>query len=547
MYYPPYLNKTRCCDQPICSECFVQIKRPDPHVPEHHDDPTNPTPEPKPGDDINLVSEVSHCPFCVTAEFGVTYEPPPFRRGLAFAGGPPSHLLASATSAMSSQTSLGSMGSMGSGSRRRTTSLSATDKSVITTDRIRPDWAKKLADARAHALRRSAAATALHNAAYVLGNVQVMEGRNLLGRRRRTLLGGDSPSGSGTATPDDVNLASLLGQARRDRDGQGDADLAGGRTSSRRNRVDDLEELMMMEAIRLSLAADEERKKKDEKEAQKDAKKRAKEAAKEQKKVEKAAKKAGKAGSLYPASTNESTSTWASTSMARSTSNLGEVPNSPPSIIHGKGKAPANTAGFNPLYEPTSTLNTEASNSAEIGNRALDDPQRHLEESRATLQGPSQPISLQPGQSHHRRQFSGSSSFVSSAPDSLSGSYRNDVSLGESPDVSKVDLSSSASQQQAPNLEPMFNFRSLAAMIGEEDKNHHDAQHVEHAETVAGAERTSNKSLLSSALQQADTTGQSAAQATSGQVNGGVHETDSKDAASTLDEPAQNIHAVDSN
>src|SRR5205814_1664603 len=23
LYYPPYLNRTRCCDQPICSECFV--------------------------------------------------------------------------------------------------------------------------------------------------------------------------------------------------------------------------------------------------------------------------------------------------------------------------------------------------------------------------------------------------------------------------------------------------------------------------------------------------------------------------------------------
>ena len=31
--YPPYLNRTRCCDQPICTECFVQIKRVDPHLP----------------------------------------------------------------------------------------------------------------------------------------------------------------------------------------------------------------------------------------------------------------------------------------------------------------------------------------------------------------------------------------------------------------------------------------------------------------------------------------------------------------------------------
>lgn len=29
-YYPPLINTSRCCDQPICTECFVQIKRADP-------------------------------------------------------------------------------------------------------------------------------------------------------------------------------------------------------------------------------------------------------------------------------------------------------------------------------------------------------------------------------------------------------------------------------------------------------------------------------------------------------------------------------------
>jgi hypothetical protein len=40
--------------------------------------------------------------------------------------------------------------------------------------------------------------------------------------------------------------------------------------------MEDLEDMMMMEAIRLSLAAEEERKKKSEKEAAKEAKKKAK-------------------------------------------------------------------------------------------------------------------------------------------------------------------------------------------------------------------------------------------------------------------------------
>jgi len=191
MYYPPYLNKTRCCDQPICSECFVQIKRPDPHPPEH-EQPGQTRPE---EEAETLVSEVAACPFCVTPEFGVTYEHPPFRRGLAYANQPNGHPFRSMNSAMSSTSSLQS-----GGGRRRATSLSASDPQVITTDKIRPDWAKKLADARAHALRRSAAATALHNAAYVLGNQGDTPRGGLLGRRRRTLFV-DSPGASGSGTP----------------------------------------------------------------------------------------------------------------------------------------------------------------------------------------------------------------------------------------------------------------------------------------------------------------------------------------------------------
>lgn len=194
LYYPPYLNKTRCCDQPICSECFVQIKRPDPHPPEHE----QPGQQRPPEEEAELlVSEIASCPFCVTPEFGVTYEPPPFRRGLAYANQGRRNPLSDGTSAMSSSTSLQS-----TSQRRRTTSISATAPQVITTDRVRPDWAKKLSDARAHALRRSAAATALHNAAYVLGNNGEPQSRTFgLGRRRRATLFGDSPGASGSGTP----------------------------------------------------------------------------------------------------------------------------------------------------------------------------------------------------------------------------------------------------------------------------------------------------------------------------------------------------------
>lgn len=87
--YPPYLNYTRCCLQPICSECFVQIKRPDPHLPEHHvgvgaEDTSSEGNHGLDGQD-ELVSEPSTCPYCQQSELGVTYDPPPFRRGLVYA------------------------------------------------------------------------------------------------------------------------------------------------------------------------------------------------------------------------------------------------------------------------------------------------------------------------------------------------------------------------------------------------------------------------------------------------------------------------------
>ena len=476
LYYPPYLNRTRCCDQPICSECFVQIKRPDPHPPEH-EQPGQPRPPEEEAE--MLVSEVAACPFCVTPEFGVTYEPPPFRRGLAYAGQGTGHPLKNLNSAMSSSSSL----TGGAANRRRATSLSATAPNVITTDKVRPDWAKKLADARAHALRRSAAATALHNAAYVLGNhvEPQFRGGLHLGRRRRTLLG-DSPGGSGSGTPrhgEGETLALREPIARANRGAEGQSDLFPGRSSSRRNRMDDLEDLMMMEAIRLSLAAEEDRKRREEKEAYKEAKKKAKEDKKQAKRDEKHSKRRGGSGSsLYHASTNDSTSSWAGTSMARSTSNLGSQ-TIPEEQIQGKGKAPAQDfAGFNPLYEPS---------------KPIDHPQAHLEASRANIQPvASAPIPLpDTARSSHLRQFSNASSAASSFVDTLPGS------IPVSGSASNIDLtpgSQNQSQDASPYLtpglgttptqEPMFNFRSLAAMIGEEesgDKPRMEGEHIEHA------------------------------------------------------------------
>jgi len=62
-YYPANINHSRCCDQAICTECFVQIKRSEPTT-------------------THLVSEPAACPYCVQEHFGVVYTPPPWRTGI---------------------------------------------------------------------------------------------------------------------------------------------------------------------------------------------------------------------------------------------------------------------------------------------------------------------------------------------------------------------------------------------------------------------------------------------------------------------------------
>ncbi|KAF2633769.1 hypothetical protein BU25DRAFT_12705 [Macroventuria anomochaeta] len=480
LYYPPYLNKTRCCDQPICSECFVQIKRPDPHPPEHHGDEPAATAEPQ--EEIQLVSEPAACPFCVQPEFGVTYEPPPFRRGLIYAH--QSQGLHSATSAMSSSTSVNSSGITSPGGRRRATSLAVNDKTVITTDMVRPDWAKKLADAKSHALRRAAAATALHNAAYMMGNIQHQEGRGFgLGRRRRTMFGTDSGASSGQGTP------RREGEGSSGR-GESTGDLYPGRHSSRRgggNRLDDLEELMMMEAIRLSLAAEEERKRKDDKEAAKEARKEGKKKAKENKKVAKAQRNIG--SGFHPVNVDGLNDTAGSSSAA------------------GKGKAvdrSGGSVGVNPMSEPTSTINAPSSKDS-----LKDDAQRHLKDSRAQIQGSSSSNlapsdALQEDLPSHRsvlRNLSNDSSSVSSYSESVQDATRdesqNNLAPGSScepsPSASGLNLSRDETPGALSGTEPMFNFSALQETLShEDDKAESSPQYIE---DVGEAKPTSAQAL----------------------------------------------------
>jgi hypothetical protein len=346
---------------------------------------------------------------------------------------------------------------------------------------VRPDWAKKLADAKAHALRRATAATALHNAAYMMGNLPSHESRFALGRRRRTMFGTDSAGSSGQGTP------------RRDRDGStgqgGEAsnDLFPGRGSSRRgNRLDDLEELMMMEAIRLSLAAEEERKRRDEKDAAKEAKKDGKKKAKELKKVAKAQSRIG--SGFHPIEVDGLEESGVGSSSAA-----------------GKGKEvdrAGGTVGFNPMTEPTSTINTSSSK---------DDPQKHLEDSRAQFQrdtssnnlGPFESIEEEPSHRSSLRNLSNASSSASSFAESYENSLRQSGqdslvpgSFEPSPSGSGINLSQSETPVHGtPGTEPMFNFQSLTEAITPEEESEKDSgpQFIEH---VAGPHETSSKAPL---------------------------------------------------
>lgn len=495
LFYPPYLNKTRCCEQSICSECFVQIKRPDPHLPEHA------LPEPVEARNLNsedtLISEPAACPFCVQPEFGVTYEPPSFRRGLTYVNQAVSHSLNNASSAMSSSSSLASAISGGgrlsptSFARRRTTSISASSPLVITTDRVRPDWHQKLASARAHAARRSAAATALHNAAYLMGNRNETDARGFGSFGRRGILrrgsGTESLIGGGT---NQFNMLALMSErygavgARGVLPSTPDEDsnaIASPRGSSARSRIEDIEEMMMMEAIRLSLASEEERRKREEKDAKKEAKKREK----ENKKAEKLARKAG----VYPISANQS-----NTGFESSTNESSPIFEDFPSP-HGKGIGVKQTTPelSADLSSSSHEISCTTSPLRSADSAATGQPKR----GRGQVSNDSLSISHTPHpyRPSHLRNLSNASSATSSVADSAVASLNNDFrksnsSFEASPNSSGINIIPRGPTQDTyisgtppgggASLEPIFNFRSLAAMVGEDDRAQGTSSTMEH-------------------------------------------------------------------
>lgn len=146
LYYPANIATTRCCRQPICTECFVQIRRPNPHAPVVHADDPNPPAE----NTELLIMESPVCPYCNLPDFGIIYDAPDFKIPRA----PYTPLPASERD------------------------ISPTDNRVVLTDTIRPDWTAKLQRAKDRAARRAA------NAALILAHLQRQERRAQEARTR---------------------------------------------------------------------------------------------------------------------------------------------------------------------------------------------------------------------------------------------------------------------------------------------------------------------------------------------------------------------------
>ncbi|KYK56554.1 hypothetical protein DCS_03554 [Drechmeria coniospora] len=470
--YPPYLNRTRCCDQSICSECFVQIKRPDPHLPEHHSDGAarDPADALQAGDPPEmLISEPAACPYCQQPEFGVTYDPPPFRRGLVHAVASTSNIASS--TAMSSQSSLSSTLPPASPrqGRRRTHSLSASAPNVVTTDRVRPDWSTKLAAVRAHQARRAAAATALHTAAFIVGG---NEQRSMLrGSRfgRRT-----GPGSNGTGTPGHDQAGGSYGPESGEPSMDPD--------DARRTRMDELEEMMFMEAVRLSLATEEERKRKEEKALRKEIKKRQQAERKAQKKEAK-----GPYG--------------------------GEVSGaSRSSLSLGHGRRRGNSVSSNLRVEATVQAASQAPRDDAPPAADAESREGPADKGKGIDRGPLEPdpvpvssagssvgsllVATPTRRGSHLRQISNASSLGSSLADTPSGSYPG-PGFGAPDGGGHARPDGRADEGDRDGSEPMFNFRSLAELVGVniDDGSAHPAVVADGEEAVEGAKDLPSRPL----------------------------------------------------
>ncbi|KAI6022707.1 hypothetical protein EDC04DRAFT_2727899 [Pisolithus marmoratus] len=233
LYYPSNINHSRCCDQAICTECFVQIKRTEPTT-------------------THLVSEPAACPYCVQDNFGIVYIPPPWRAGIGSEGMTPPSWADSPRGYHPPGTG------SSSAQKRRRKSFGHDSPEVVTTDHIRPDWETKLATVRAAVARRANRRIVMRQVGDRLIPVGVTSGRV------HTL-----PSSDGADNGESENTSGTGSRRRRGGRANAPSDITqllghiglGGQ---------DLEELMVMEAMRLSLLEHEEQQRREEEKKRKE-------------------------------------------------------------------------------------------------------------------------------------------------------------------------------------------------------------------------------------------------------------------------------------
>lgn len=246
--------------------------------------------------------------------------------------------------------------------------------------------------------------------------------------------------------------------------------------------MEDLEDMMFMEAIRLSLAAEEERKRKADKEERKDAKKREKE-------ERKAAKAAAKHG---PYETSEGRSGHSSASgSSLSLSGLGfgrKRGNSGASTLRVEASVANAMASSSGAGSPVTDVSSKDKgkgverslpSTPEVSQDGSEDGAEDIRAASTSTISAATASTARPipsPQQHvgpsHLRQMSTASSIASSLPDSQAGSYSTPSHL-QDPTASGLSLGSRTGEdsgdrdrEPSASTEPMFNFSSLAEVVG---------------------------------------------------------------------------------
>jgi hypothetical protein len=267
--------------------------------------------------------------------------------------------------------------------------------------------------------------------------------------------------------------------------------------------MEDLEEMMMLEAIRLSLAEQEEAKRKADKEAAKEAKKKAKEDKKREKKERKGVYGSG------PNSASGSALSLSLPGLGRRRGNSGAsnlqrevtVEDAEPTNTKGKGV----DRGFANASSSSSPIDFTRSGSNMGGGFP---GARHLDTTTLASINDSHQISASPTapeKPSHLRQMSNASSPASSFIESVPGSLRHDLhahgssSTLDSPNASGINLAAHSGSTPdggdtngSAGIEPMFNFQSLTAMIS----NENEKNEKEHVENIDGGGESSRQYSL---------------------------------------------------